>query len=218
MRNYYGRLRFAHQLLPLLQSASPGLSRVVSVLGAGSESNTFNLSDLDLKQNFSVRNAAIHAIVMTDFAFEEASKTNPTTSFVHSYPGLVKTGFFRESGPLVRLGGNILVTLMSPLAVDINESGERHLFVATSAIYPARNDHSKSSASASGVNDSKDEDKDIAGKVKKGSDGVVGSGAYLVGWNGEIRANEKVLTALRKQDAGKKIWDHLMETFRSIRG
>lgn len=219
MRNYYGRLRFTTQLLPLLTSASAsgggggGLSRVVSVLGAGSESSTFNMGDLDLKQNFSVRNAAIHAIVMTDFAFEEAANLHPTTSFVHSYPGLVKTGFFRETSPLVRLGGSILVALMSPFAVDITESGERHLFVATSDIYPARDD--PSAASHGGVEENSGQKRE---DVKRGSAGVAGSGAYLIGWNGEIRANEKVLTALRKEGAGKKIWDHLLDTFRSVRG
>ena len=70
VKNYYGSIRFTHQLLPLLQSASPELSRVVSVLGAGNESNSFKLSDLDLKQNLGLMQAAVHATVMTDFAFE----------------------------------------------------------------------------------------------------------------------------------------------------
>lgn len=207
VRNYYGRLRFTHQLLTLLHSASPELSRVISVLGPGAESSSFNLSDLDLKQNSGLMAASRHSIVMTDFAFEEASKLHPTTSFIHSYPGFVKTGFFRDSGPLVQLAGSLLKALLSPLAVDINESGERHLYAATSAMYPARQEENGASI----------ETPEGRG-VKPGSDGVIGSGAYLIGWNGERRANDKVLTALREQDAGKKIWQHTTEKFRSVRG
>ncbi len=93
------------------------------------------------------------------------------------------------------------------MGVDINESGERHLFAATSGIYPAREGKNRG-----GIEPPVDQD------VKKGSNGVAGSGAYLIGWNGEMRANEKVLKALREKDAGKKIWEHTMETFRSVRG
>lgn len=54
--------------------------------------------------------------------------------------------------------------------------------------------------------------------VQKGTDGVIGSGAYPTGWNGEFKANEKVLKQLRGQEAGPKIWQHLMDTFQSVRG
>ena len=213
IKNYYGRLRFAYQLLPLLQSASPEISRVVSVLGAGVEASSFNLSDLDLKQNFSIKNAAIHAIVMTDFAFEEASKLHPTTSFIHSNPGMVKTGFMRETGPLVRLAANVLVALLTPLAVNIDECGERHLFAATSAMYPPREQLSSGGAGGGGIEIPASER-----GVQKGTDGVVGSGAYPIGWNGEFKVNEKVLKPLREQEAGPKIWQHLIDTFQSVRG
>lgn len=221
-RNYYGRLRFAHQLLPLLHSASPQISRVISVLGAGAESSSFDLSDLDLKQNFSINNAARHAIVMTDFAFEEAAKLHPTTSFIHSNPGMVKTGFMRETGPLVRFAGNVAMALMSPFAVDIEECGERHLFVATSDMYPPREQYN-SGGGGGGEGEGKGGGEGgieipERGGVQKGTDGVVGSGAYPTGWNGEFKVNEKVLKQLRGQDAGPKIWGHLMETFRSVRG
>lgn len=182
---------------------------MVSVLGAGTESSSFNLSDLDLKQNFSLKNAANHAIVMTDFAFEEASKLHPTTSFIHSNPGMVKTGFMRETGALTRLAGNVAMTLLTPFGVEINESGERHLFAATSAIYRPREPKN----AAGGI-----EKPESRSGLQQGMDGTLGSGAYPIGWNGEFKANEKVLNALREQGAGKTIWQHTMEVFRSVRG
>lgn len=120
---------------------------------------------------------------------------------------MVKTGFMRETGALVRLGGSVLSVLLSPFTVDINECGERHLYAATSGMYPPREEQN-----GGGI-----ETPEAQG-IQKGSDGVIGSGAYLIGWNGETKANETVLKALREQEAGKKIWQHTMETFRSVRG
>ena len=203
--NYYGRMRFAQQLLPLLQAASPGLSRVVSVLAPGEEKASFNMDDLDLKENFSLGNAANHCITMTDFTFEEFAKRNSTISFVHAYPGVVRTGFVKEQGAVVRIGLSLLSLVLWPLTVNIGESGERHLYAATSGAYPAKG------GTEGGMELG-------AEKVKRGSAGEVGSGAYLIGWNGEMRANEKVLNDLRQKGAGLKIWEHLLSTFESVRG
>lgn len=92
--------------------------------------------------------------------------------------------------------------VLSPWSTDITESGERHLFAATSGMYPAR-----------------EQDGGIeAETVKRGGNGVVGSGAYLIGSDGEFRANEKVLEGLRRKEAGAKIWEHTIGVFRDVRG
>lgn len=151
-----------------------------------------------------MRKAAIHTITMTDFAFEEAAKRYHKTSFVHTFPGIVKTGFFKESGPLVRFGLNIVVAITSPWSIDITESGERHLHAATSGVYPAReNDGGVGPGTES---------------VKKGSDEEVGTGAYLVGSDGERKAVDSALRDLRSRGAGEKIWQHTLDVFRSVRG
>lgn len=202
--NYYSRIRFTQQLLPLLQAASPQFSRVVSVLAPGEEA-ALDLKNLDLKEGFSLRKAAAHAITMTDFTFEEMAKKNPTISFVHAYPGLVKTGFAKEAGFAVRAASQLAWRVFSPWAVGIEESGDRHLYAATSAAYPP------SAGEKCGIEVGE-------GEVKKGSAGEVGSGAYLIGSEGEMRANEKVLMELRNNDAGPKIWEHTMKMFEHCRG
>ena len=202
--NYYSRMRFTQRLLPLMQAASPQLSRVVSVLGAGEESRTsFHLDDLGLKENFSLRNAACHAITMTDFSFEELAKKNPTISFVHAFPGTVKTGFAKETGFVIKAATNLAFKLLSPWTVDIQESGERHLYAASSAAYPPK-------SGVDGCVELGDQ------SAIKGSTGEAGSGAYLIGSDGEFRANVKVLEELRKQGAGQKIWDHTVETCEAV--
>ncbi len=202
--NYYSRMRFTQRLLPLMQAASPQLSRVVSVLAPGEESQTsFHLNDLGLKENFSLRNAACHAVTMTDFFFEEMAKKNPTISFVHAFPGGVKTGFNKEAGFVIKAATNLAFKLLSPWMVDIQESGERHLYAASSAAYPAK----------SGV----DGGVELGDQsTMKGSAGEFSSGAYLIGSDGEVRANAKVLEELRKQGAGQKIWDHTVKTFEAV--
>lgn len=169
-------MRFTQQLLPLLQSASPQLSRVVSVLSPGEES-VLDFDDLDLRRNFSLRKAAAHAITMTDFTFEEMAKKTPSVSFVHTFPGAVKTGFAKEANFAIRAASQLALaalSVFSRMTVGIEESGERHLFAATSAAYPP-NDGQKCGVE---VGD---------GGVKIGSAGVVGSGAYLIGTDGEVR-------------------------------
>ena len=203
--NYYARMRFTQQLLPLLQNASPELSRVVSVLSPGSESpGYFNLDDLDLKHSFSVRKAACHAVTMTDFSFEELAKQNPNVSFVHTFPGLIKTGFAKEASFIVKAASNLALSLGSLWTVGIQESGERHLHAATNAMYSPK----------SGGMGAVESDKTT---IMKGSNGEIGSGAYLIGWDGEFRANEKMLTKLRHEGAGAAIWQHTLDLFASVR-
>ena len=202
--NYYARMRFIHNLLPLLRASAPELSRAVSVLSPGQETATLNFNDLDLKQNFSLRNAMTYCVTMTDFAFEELAKANPTVSFVHDFPGGVKTGFLKESNILLRVVGNILLDVVArPWMTSIEESGERHLFAATSRRYVSRDGQEH------GVGFGK-------GDSGIGTDGELGSGAYLIGSTGEQRGNEKALEQLRLKGAGEKIWKHTMEVFERV--
>ncbi|KAL4877126.1 hypothetical protein BJY04DRAFT_198996 [Aspergillus karnatakaensis] len=134
--HYYSRLRFITNLLPQLNAAASsdgetkGLASVVSVLEAGGEA-AISTTDLELKNTYSLRNAAKHAITMTSLSFEELAKSNPAVSFIHSYPGVVKTGVARDMGVLGKTAINALYLLMKPLTVPVEESGERHLFAAS---------------------------------------------------------------------------------------
>ena len=99
--------RFTNQLLPLLEPASPELSRVVSFWAPGEE------------LNFSLKKAAVHVTNMTDFAFEEAAKKDTLASFVHEFTRRVETGFFKETEAVVTLGGKFLKILASPWMVNM---------------------------------------------------------------------------------------------------
>ncbi|KAL9039461.1 MAG: hypothetical protein Q9214_004870, partial [Letrouitia sp. 1 TL-2023] len=86
--SYYSRMRFIHNLLPLLnQSPAP---RVVSVLAGGQERRLIT-DDLGLKHHFSLLNVIDQTTTMHTLALEHIAKTNPSISFLHVYPGWVQT-------------------------------------------------------------------------------------------------------------------------------
>jgi NAD(P)-dependent dehydrogenase (short-subunit alcohol dehydrogenase family) len=143
--HYYARMRFIANLLPQLNAAanSPpstsarateerkprGLASVVSVLEAGGEAQLIQ-DDLSLKSNYSLANARTHAITMTSLSLTELAQSNPSISFTHSFPGVVKTGVIRELGLFGRTIARAGWALARPWMVPIEESGERHLFAA----------------------------------------------------------------------------------------
>ncbi|KAJ6017357.1 hypothetical protein N7451_000736 [Penicillium sp. IBT 35674x] len=206
--HYYSRARFAMNLLPQLSKAATAnesgrqglgsnLSRVVSVLSPGDEIS-LHLDDLDLKTHYSLRNCAGHAITMNSLLMQELAAAHPETSFIHAYPGGVKTGIMREFHPITQLAISALAIFAKPWMVPLDESGERHLYASTSPQY---------SPQASGDGD-----------VAIGADGKTGSGAYLLSWDGSITGNKKVLEAARQNETGKLVWKHTMEIFTSICG
>lgn len=205
-------MRFISNLLPQLTKAGtvsegstpakPGLrgnlASVVSVLEAGGE-GPLNLDDLSLETGYSIRNAAKHAITMTSLSVQELAASHPEVSFVHAYPGVVKTGLMREFGTVTRIALNAMLVLAKPWLVPLNESGDRHLYAATSPRFPPK-------ASTGGED------------VASGADGVKGGGAYLLSWDGSAAGNQKVLQDYRQNEIGKLVWEHTVGVFESICG
>lgn len=200
--NYYARMRFIHKLLPQLIQASNSnsLSRVITVLAAGSEAD-IDMSDLDLKRKFTLQACLAHCVMMTDFMIEELAIRNPGTSFSHSYPGTVKSGIVNSLTGPVRLGVKLLYSVMTPWIMNVNESGQRHLFQITSDVYPSKN-------GAAGIPRPPDMD------VVEGIDRQKGSGAYLLDYDGKAIGDHEFLTKYRGLKAGPLIWEHTMEILR----
>ncbi|KAI4637441.1 hypothetical protein J4E83_000257 [Alternaria metachromatica] len=199
---YYARMRFISQLTPLLNKASEtgNLSRVVAVLDpqAGLRLGGLDYSDLSLRHNFSLKNVLLHASSMTSLSMAHLANQNPKTAYIHEYPSGVETGVTRE------LFGRFNDTVMSTLGglfrrflfVPQVESGERHLFAATAPRYAPKADSAKT---------------DVIG-----SDGVKGSGSYLLNWNGDILADTKKAQKLREEGGLDKVWGHTQEVMGKI--
>ena len=213
--HYYARMRFIVNLLPLLTAAgkdapdsvganvNTGLSRVVSVLdplvsvrlgGSGK----LDFSDLSLKHTFTLQKCGAHASLMGNFFLEGLAQRNPHTSFIHAYPSGVATGLMREL-PAGGVISAVVMRLLSPFLVPIEESGERHLYAATSARFSP-----KIGGEAS------------KGPVALGSDEVGGSGCYWLSWNGEAFPANQKLRRTREQGAVEKVAQHTEDVYERV--
>jgi len=200
--NYYSRMRFIHNLMPLLRpttSDSSSLSRVLSILGAGHE-GYLNLDDIPLKKGFSTKKCADHTTMMNTLMVEQWAKREQRVGFAHSSPGVVNTGIGRELPLWGRIGLKVLIPLMSPWMTGLEETGERQLWIATNKTFTAKDEQGKREGESKGA---------------MGVDGEFGSGGYAVNWDGEI-TNNKLVEELRKQGVGSKIWEHTQDVWREI--
>ncbi|EMC96415.1 hypothetical protein BAUCODRAFT_33743 [Baudoinia panamericana UAMH 10762] len=125
---YYGRIRFASRLAPLL---TPN-GRVVSVLGGGQEGKMIE-DDLDLERNYSVGQAMVHSATLHSLSFDQLAKQYPDKAFIHAFPGLASTGLLGHSatGVLGVAFKWIVEPLMSLFVAKPADVGERMLYYGT---------------------------------------------------------------------------------------
>lgn len=202
---FHARMRFLLTLLPLLRKAAN--PRVISILAGGKEGD-LKLDDLAMssKGTYGPLYAAGAAASMTTLFFEELSKKagNEKIVFVHIFPGLVSTDL------QVRDSAWILHTLWEWLAKPLfrfigytaEEAGERVLFAGTSGRFRRVGDPE----SVRGT------------MVQEGSEGMLGSGVYVVGEDSEVvkGGGSKVLKKLREKGAGARVWEYMMEEMQRV--
>ena len=93
--HYFSRVTFMKLLAPLLnQSEDP---RVVSVLSGGVHTEYQHWeNDFELKDNYTLPNAANAAGLYNDIAVDSMSRENPKISYTHIAPGVVATNWGTE--------------------------------------------------------------------------------------------------------------------------
>lgn len=179
-------------LLPLLRAAeSP---RVVSVLAGGQENRLWP-EDWTMEKHWGVANAGGASASLTTFMFEalRSKEENQNIEFVHVFPGLVKgTGLKLEGAGVI--GGFLLRWVVLPVVLSIagysvKEAGERVLYAATN--------------------------NDVKGE--KGSNGMKGSGVYLVGGDSTVLEMPAVAKTMRaEEDMAVKVYEHTMQVYDSV--
>lgn len=150
-----------------------------------------------------------HGASMATLTMEHFAKQYSSVSFIHAFPGPVKSGIGRGPGWTLFLMRTVGAMLGPFVYIPLEESGQRHLYLCTSARYPAKAAE-KSSAVPLG--------NELL--VAKGTDGLVGSGVYTVDERCES-ADEKVdalLAKLRKEGMTEKVWQNHEEEFVRITG
>lgn len=203
----HSRLRFILNLLTLLQAAD-SLRRVVSV-GAASCEGAIDTSNL-LGEGFSVLKLRDQFASMQTLLLEEVSRRAPDVSLVHDVPGVVESGITRDAQGLQATMMIAVARLLRPLiSTPTAECGERHVFLATSAMFPPRE-----SKAIDGV-----PLKDTA-TAARGSNGTNGSGTYTLDnkcVSSPSRA-EEILRAFRDNGTAKLVWESIASDLKRITG
>ncbi|KAM7189091.1 NAD(P)-binding protein [Naviculisporaceae sp. PSN 640] len=198
---HYSRILFITHLLPLLNASSRG--RVISVLGAGRESSSIDLTDLQLRKpsSWGGYKIQLHTITMQTVCLERLAETGPSVTFIHASPGLVNTGNlnrgWKDRWILQALANILLAPFFAFLSLSIAESAERMVWLATTGRF--------------GPNENRDSTVQFGG-VEKGfttNGSTEGGDLYMVGWKGACISNEKELEKLRGEK-GDVIWRETM--------
>ncbi|KAK9241715.1 hypothetical protein V1506DRAFT_574791 [Lipomyces tetrasporus] len=203
---YYSRLRFITNLLPTIQ-ASTALRRIVYVAGGGNEGPLDHTDFPALRVPLAALRG--HLCSLVTLGLEAVARTAPDVSFVHDYPGTVRTTLLSR---MKGLRGVVIRTYAFVLGwwvcVPLEESGERHLYLATSARFPAAGKGVLSVPLGEGE------------EVAVGSTGEVGGGMYSVGWDGESASEgvRELLKGLRETGMVEEVWKHTEGEFKRITG
>jgi hypothetical protein len=172
----------------------------------GSFDDTFS-SDYIIKKPFKSRPHLSSIITMAN---KVSARKVPDVSFVHSYPGFVKTLFGKDARGLLAVARVVfgLVNDVFATWVPAKELGALQLFNATSARFPPAVDDSAGVPLSADMN------------VPKGTDGKLGSGSYSLDQNCESSSQEVCdhLAKARASGAEDKMWLHILQEIKDITG
>ncbi|KAI9879277.1 MAG: hypothetical protein M1830_009007 [Pleopsidium flavum] len=205
---HHSRARFIVNLLPLLQQAT-ALRRVVTVFAACKE-GPIDTTDFQAWR-VPMLSQRGHASSLVTLSLEALAKKAPDVSFIHDFPGPVKSNIARDTKGALMFTLKAVFKVIGPLVYIPNQdSGERHLFLATSARYPTGTgvDTAPGVPLAGGV------------AIARGTSGKSGSGVYSIDSDCESAGPkvEELLAKFRKEGLVEKVWKHTEEEYKRITG
>ncbi|XP_006461475.1 hypothetical protein AGABI2DRAFT_222260 [Agaricus bisporus var. bisporus H97] len=125
--HYYARWKFIQGLLPALNKASEEgeSAKVFSVFSPGNGSE-IDLNDLGLKTTFSAIRAGLQMPTYNDLMMEAFYDFNPAVTFIHGYPGFVRTSLFtkKSNSTLLNLAQPFMNTLLRPILTSPEDASE----------------------------------------------------------------------------------------------
>lgn len=145
----------------------------------------------------------------------------PDVTFVHTFPGSVKSGIGRDAAGLFKILKSIFGVFGPLLDVPNLETGERHLYIATSASYRCKQQHSKEvNLGSNGDGVPLFAEDGVTEKVARGTDGQEGTGAYSLNWNGESAGSkvENLIAKYKEEGIVDQVWKHVEGEFERITG
>lgn len=175
---------------------APALRRVVTVAAGGFE-GPLDVTDIPALR-IPLEQLRGHLSTVITLGLEAVARSAPEVTFIHDYPGTVDT-------PLAqRMLADQAVPTVELMPAE--ESGERHMYLATSARYPPLQTVG-SSLPSDGIVD-----------VVRGTDGELGSGVYSIGVDGESASREtlELLAGLRRERMADQVWKHTEDEYMRI--
>jgi NAD(P)-dependent dehydrogenase (short-subunit alcohol dehydrogenase family) len=206
---YFGRIRFIENLSSQLNAAK-SLSRVVNVSTATYEGPA-TPNDLEMNKG-SITKSRGHLATITTFGLEHLAKSMPNVSLIHNFPGVVDTKIGDTLPGVIGFmaRGLMKVSKLGGFRVwdKPDDVGERHVFFATSAMYPAA------------VGDANGVPVETELKAATGSDGKAASGVYSIDQNGEAGGPtvQKLLASMRSDGVDKQAWESTVAVFKKVFG
>ncbi|OBT45008.1 hypothetical protein VE00_04095 [Pseudogymnoascus sp. WSF 3629] len=202
------RILFTLNLLPALQKAN-SLKRVVSVFAGGFEGpfNDKEWTDYPIKHPMKSRP---HVASMITMAHNAMALQAPDVTFIHNYPGGVKTNFGKDLGSWT-IPARAVFNLIAPIFlkhISPTECGMRQVYGATSARFPPAEGDAGGVPLAEGV------------PVARGADGLIGSGSYTVNFDSEnvsLGVYEHLAKA-KADGAEERLWAHILGEIKGITG
>jgi hypothetical protein len=196
---FYSRICFVENLLPLLRESAG--ARVISVLSGGNMEidRLLDVNDLNLERPgaYFVFATQIHMGIMGSLTLERMAeeKDNASIVFIHSHPGIVRTGNLFRGWPEESWGPWLSSICIDPIlrvfAYSFKESAERYIYQVTSGAFGGRGPRLP----------------DIVGQTTRGQ---TNGGLFLVDRKCDSVLNEKEMTKLRLR-ARDAIWTKVRE-------
>ena len=195
---YYSRMLFILQLLPLLEKSQA--PRVISILAGGLEGAKMDVDDLNLEKpgNFGGAKAQGHFGAMNTLFMDRLATEHPEVTFIHSWPGWVNTGNVKRSTDPNSMAGwlfwLIVEPLVSMLSMKDETAAQRFLFLSTSAAFGGK-----------GV--------PWTGEKGVNTRETTEDGLFLTNYKAHWTPNVKNVGKLREQ-ARQKLWDKTQEVLK----
>ncbi|KAF5380803.1 hypothetical protein D9757_007126 [Collybiopsis confluens] len=127
--SYYSRWTIINELRPLLRKAEiRGGARVYSVLAAGmGDPAKIDLEDLELKKNHTIARCMIAIQTYTDLMMQKLSSEEPSISFSHAYPGIVRTPMMSSSRWWLTIIYYLFYPVISLFSLTSEAAGKVHM-------------------------------------------------------------------------------------------
>ena len=182
---------------------------MVSIFTGGYEGPVL-LDDLQGRTIKNPLKARGHGSSLVTLSMERFAREHPTVSFIHDFPGLVRSNIGNTLPGVAGIFLRGFSALAAPFAAIPNdESGERHLYLATSARFPAGKPEGLQGVKVGS---------EVA--VARGIDGSDGSGMYSINEKCESSPAtvDKHIAQLKQDGTAEAIMKDLEQQWKRVLG